>query len=148
MLSKAIEIATRAHAGQIDKGGEPYILHPLRVMLSCNTEIERICAVLHDVVEDSDISFDYLRLEGFSEEIIKALDCLTRRTHESYDQFIDRAIGNETACHVKMADLYDNMNITRIKNPTNKDIERIKKYQAAATRITKICRHVMIESPC
>ena len=78
MLNKAIELANRAHAGQVDLAGEPYILHPLRVMMTREKEIERICAVLHDVVEDSNISFDDLRKEGFSEEVIKALDCLTK----------------------------------------------------------------------
>lgn len=83
LLNRAIEIATRAHAGQVDKAGAPYILHPLRVMLSRENELERICAVLHDVVEDSDISFDDLRKEGFSEELIIVLDCLTKRKGES-----------------------------------------------------------------
>jgi (p)ppGpp synthase/HD superfamily hydrolase len=138
MLNKAIEIATRAHAGQVDKGGEPYILHPLRVMISRKNELERICAVLHDVVEDTDITFDKLRLEGFSEEVIEVLDCLTRRSNESYDEFIDRILCNETACNVKLADLCDNMDITRIKNPTQKDRERIKKYRDAANRIHEV----------
>jgi len=88
MLNKAIEIANRTHAGQVDKGGAPYILHPLRVMLSRENELERICAVLHDAVEDSDITFDDLRKEGFSEEVITILDCLTKRDGESYDEFI------------------------------------------------------------
>jgi (p)ppGpp synthase/HD superfamily hydrolase len=138
MINKAIEIATRAHAGQVDKGGEPYILHPLRVMISRKNELERICAVLHDVVEDTDITFDKLRLEGFSEEVIEVLDCLTRRSNESYDEFIDRILCNETACNVKLADLCDNMDITRIKNPTQKDRERIKKYRDAANRIHEV----------
>ncbi len=135
MLNKAIEIANRAHAGQIDKGGEPYILHPLRVMLSRENELERICAVLHDVVEDSDITFDDLRKEGFSEEVIAVLDCLTKRDGESYDTFINRVLSNQTACHVKLADLRDNMNLTRIESPTEKDIERIQKYKDASERI-------------
>ncbi|WP_038263193.1 HD domain-containing protein [Peptoclostridium litorale] len=135
MLNKAIEIANRAHAGQVDKAGEPYILHPLRVMLSMKDELERICAVLHDVVEDSDITFDNLRKEGFSEEVINVLDCLTKRDGESYDDFIDRVIINKIACQIKLADLYDNMNLCRIKNPTNKDRARIEKYREAADRI-------------
>jgi len=140
MLNKAIEIATRAHAGQVDKAGEPYILHPLRVMLSCKNELERICAVLHDVVEDSEITFDDLRKEGFSEDIITVLDCLTKRRGESYDEFIDRVLKNETACRVKLADLRDNMDLTRIKDPKDKDFERIKKYKEAADRILDALR--------
>lgn len=135
MLNKAIEIATRAHDGQVDKGGVPYIFHPLRVMLSGKNELERICAVLHDVVEDSDITFDVLRKEGFSEEVIAVLDCLTKRDGESYDDFISRILLNKTACHVKLADIRDNMNLARIENPTVKDEERIKKYGEATKRL-------------
>lgn len=138
MLNKAIEIANRAHTGQIDKGGEPYILHPLRVMMTRDNENERICAVLHDVIEDSDITFDDLREAGFSEEIIEVLDCITKRPGENYDDFISRVLGNETACKVKLADLWDNMNLSRIKNPDEKDRKRIVKYQEAADRIWDI----------
>lgn len=135
MLDKAILIATKSHQGQIDKAGQPYILHPLRVMFSRKNETERICAVLHNVVEDIDITLDYLRSEGFSEEILIALDALTRRESETYDKFIDRIINNNIASHVKLADLCDNMDILRIKNPTKKDYERIEKYRKAAKRI-------------
>ena len=135
MLNKAIEIANRAHMGQVDKAGAPYILHPLRVMMTRDNEIERICAVLHDVIEDSDVTFDNLRREGFSEEIIEVLNCVTKRAGESYDDFINRILGNEIACRVKLADLCDNMNISRIKNPTEQDEERIKKYRDAADKI-------------
>lgn len=135
MLNKAIEIATRAHAGQVDKAGEPYILHPLRVMLTRETELERICAVLHDVIEDTNITFDDLRNEGFSENVITILDCLTKRDGENYDAFINRVLKNETACRVKLADLCDNMDLTRIHNPTEKDKERVQKYNKASERI-------------
>lgn len=135
MLNKAIEIANLAHKGQIDKGGAPYILHPLRVMMTRENEIERICAVLHDVVEDSDITFNDFRCEGFSEEVVDVLDCLTKRTGEKYDEFINRVISNRIACRVKLADLRDNMDTSRIKNPSEKDIERMKKYQDAEKQI-------------
>jgi hypothetical protein len=135
MLDKSILIATKSHQGQIDKAGQPYILHPLRVMFSRKNETERICAVLHDVIEDTDITLDYLRSEGFSEEILIALYTLTRRDSETYDEFIDRIINNNIASHVKLADLCDNMDILRIKNPTEKDYERIEKYSKAAERI-------------
>lgn len=138
MLNKAIEIANRAHTGQVDKAGSPYILHPLRVMLSRENDLERICAVLHDVIEDSDITLDDLRNEGFSQEVIAVLDCLTKRDGENYDEFISRILKNETACHIKLADLYDNMNLDRIENPTEKDKARIKKYQKAANRILDV----------
>ncbi|WP_331665420.1 hypothetical protein [Anaerocolumna sp.] len=135
MLNKAIEIATKAHAGQVDKGGAPYILHPLRVMLNCESEAAKVCAALHDVIEDTNITLDDLKAEGFTDEIITVLDCLTKRTGESYDEFINRVLTNEIACQVKLADLADNMNLTRIQNPTVKDEECIKKYNQAADRI-------------
>jgi (p)ppGpp synthase/HD superfamily hydrolase len=135
MLEKAILIAVNAHQGQIDKGGKPYILHPMRVMFSRKNEVEQIIAVLHDVIEDTDVTLDYLRREGFSEEILSALDALTRRKDESYDEFISRIIINKTACHVKLADLNDNMDLSRIEHPTKKDYERIEKYRKAVDRI-------------
>jgi hypothetical protein len=138
MLNKAIEIAAKAHAGQVDKGGNPYILHPLRVMQNfCDDgdESAQICAVLHDVVEDTSVTLDDLRSEGFSEAIITSLDCLTKRKGESYDDFISRVLMNKLACKVKRGDLADNMNLTRIPNPTAKDEERIKKYRKAADRL-------------
>lgn len=135
MLEKAILIATNAHKGQVDKAGKPYILHPLRLMFSRQNETERICAVLHDVIEDTDITLDYLRDQGFSEEVLTALDALTRRNDESYDEFISRIINNKIACYVKLADLCDNMDLSRIENPSEKDYIRIEKYRKAKDRI-------------
>ena len=135
LLTKAIQIAAQAHADQTDKGGSPYIFHPLRVMLSLDSISEQICGVLHDVIEDTDTNLNELRKLGFSEEIVVALDLLTRRSDESYDEFIDRMLGNPIACHVKLADLKDNMNISRISSPTAKDYERISKYKKAVKKI-------------
>lgn len=135
MLNKAIEIATIAHENQVDKGGNPYILHPLRVMMNCESENAKICAVLHDVVEDTSITFGDLKEYGFNDEIITALDCLTKRKGEPYEEFINRVLQNEVACYVKLADLIDNMDLTRIKNPTEKDELRNKKYQLAVDKI-------------
>ena len=136
MLNKAIEIASKAHTGQVDKSGHPYILHPLRVMLNCEDETAKICAVLHDVVEDTNITLDDLKAYGFSDEVITALACLTKQHGESYNGFISRVLTNEIACRVKLADLADNMDLTRIQNPSAKDEERIKKYNDAADRIS------------
>lgn len=138
MLNKAIQIATRAHNGQVDQAGQPYILHPLRVMLNRETELEQICAVLHDVIEDSDITLEYLRQEGFSQAVITAVDCLTKRAGESYDDYIGRILTNETACRVKLADLLDNMNLTRIANPSEEDKAKLRKYELAADRIDDV----------
>lgn len=136
MLNKAIAIAAKAHDGQVDKGGNPYILHPLRVMMNCESEATKICAVLHDVIEDTNITFEDLKSQGFSDEIVTPLDCLTKREGESYDDFISRILLNETACRVKLADLIDNMDLTRIQNLSKEDKERIQKYKLAADRIS------------
>lgn len=135
MLEKAILIATIAHKGQLDKGGSPYILHPLRLMFAMHNETEKICAVLHDVIEDTEITLDYLRNEGFSEEVLSALDALTRRSNETYDEFIRRIIKNKIASNIKLADLSDNMDLSRISNPTQKDYDRIEKYRRASNLI-------------
>jgi (p)ppGpp synthase/HD superfamily hydrolase len=133
LLEKAIIIATNAHKDQVDKGGEPYILHPLRVMISLNTEEERVVGVLHDVLEDSHITIKYLEENGFLGEnkILEALNSITKKESESYEDFILRVKLNDIARRVKLADLEDNMNISRIKNPTKKDFARIDKYKKA-----------------
>ena len=130
-IEKAIELALRAHTGQVDKGGEPYILHPLRLMLRMDGEAEAIAAVLHDVVEDADIGLDDLRASGFPEEAIQAIDCLTKRKGEDYEAFVRRVETNEIARKVKIADLEDNLNIARIPNLAPLDLERVAKYHRA-----------------
>jgi len=128
-LERAIQIAAEAHAGQVDKGGSPYILHPLRVMMAMETEGERIVAVLHDVIEDCPRWPEArLYVEGFSAEVLEALEALTRRPDEDYTGFIDRIAVNPLASRVKLADMMDNANLKRIPNPTAADHERAKKY--------------------
>lgn len=134
-LEQALLIATKAHKGQVDKGGSPYILHPLRVMFLCEKEEEKICALLHDVIEDTYVTLEDLRKEGFSEGIMEAVEALTRRDSESYDAFIDRLKYNAIASRVKLADLEDNMNLSRIANPREQDYQRIEKYKRAQKRI-------------
>jgi (p)ppGpp synthase/HD superfamily hydrolase len=134
-LEKAILIAVQAHQGQEDKAGDPYILHPLRVMLRMDTETETIAAILHDIVEDTRWTKDDLRKEGFSEEVLEVVDCLTRKEKESYEEFIERVKLNPIARKVKLADLEDNMDVKRIKEPKEKDWERLKKYHRAWMRL-------------
>lgn len=131
MLEKSIEIAVKAHKNQKDKGEQPYILHPLRVMMKQSNDVCKIVAVLHDVIEDSKLTLDDLINDGFTMEIISALDCLTHRKGENYFDYIRRIKTNPIALFVKYADLEDNMDMNRIKNPTDKDYERKKKYQKA-----------------
>ncbi|MCY6483891.1 GTP pyrophosphokinase [Clostridium aestuarii] len=138
LLSKAIIIATQAHEGQTDKGGNPYILHPLRIMLKMNDETSQIVAILHDTIEDTDITLEYLSKEGFSEETIKALSSITRIRDEDYMQFIKRCKNNRIGRIVKLADLEDNSNIKRIPNPSKKDYDRLEKYKQAKNELLKI----------
>ncbi|MCP3772306.1 GTP pyrophosphokinase [Paenibacillus sp. MZ04-78.2] len=130
-LTKAILIATAAHQAQLDKGNQPYILHPLRLMLQAPDNDSRIVAVLHDVIEDSDMTMEALRQEGFAEHLLEALDCLTRRENESYNRFLQRIKPNALARFVKLLDLEDNRDVRRIKNLSEKDFARLQKYEKA-----------------
>jgi len=137
MLERAIEISVEAHKGQIDKGGSPYILHPLRVMGNVDGESEKIVAVLHDVVEDSNWTFEALLAEGFSIEVIEALKSVTKESEdEDYDLFIQRAMQNPIGRKVKIADLRDNLDVTRISDITDTDVKRINKYKKALKILT------------
>ena len=135
-LQRAIEIATQAHQGQFDKAGRDYIGHPLRVMEMGKTENEKIVGVLHDVIEDTDWTFEKLTEEGFSQEIISALRCVTKLSeNENYDDFIDRVKKNPLAVAVKINDLTDNMDIRRLPYLSDKDVKRLKKYLKAYKRL-------------
>jgi (p)ppGpp synthase/HD superfamily hydrolase len=138
LLEHAIELAVAAHHGQLDKSGAPYILHPLRVMFRMTSEAERMAAVLHDVVEDTDWSLDGLLAEGFPAEVVEAVDCLTRREGEPYDDFVARAAANPIARRVKLADLEDNMDVRRILTWSAKDGERMERYQKAWRFLTSL----------
>ncbi len=129
-IEKAIAIAAAAHAGQVDKAGQAYILHPLRVMLRVSTIEQRIAAVLHDVVEDTDVTLEQLRGEGFSAAVLGAIEALTKRPGEGRLQAAERAAQNPIALVVKLADNAENMDLSRISEPTAKDFERLKEYEA------------------
>ncbi len=137
-LELAIAIAAEAHAGQTDQGDSPYILHPLRVMLRMNSDTDRIVAVLHDVLEDCPAwSAARLRSNGFSEEIITAIEALTRYPWESYETFIARAGRNEIARRVKLADLAKNCDLSRLSAPSQADVERAAKYELAIEALSQ-----------
>jgi len=131
LLEKAISIAVEAHRGQRDRTGAPYILHPMRVMAGVDSDTEKMVAILHDVVEDTDWTFEKLAQEGFSDEVIEALKCVTKREGEEYENFVKRSAGNETARRVKIADLEHNMDARRLSEATEKDVERLRKYVRA-----------------
>lgn len=137
-LEKAIEIATQAHRGQVDKYGAPYIGHVMRVMNLGRTEEEKICGVLHDVVEDTDWTFERLAAEGFGPDIIAALRCVTKESEdEDYDHFVQRTLQNRLACLVKLNDLTDNMDVRRMLEVTTKDVARLNKYLRAFRKIAE-----------
>jgi len=127
-IERAIEIAAKQHAGNIDKGGSPYVFHPLRLMFAVKSPFEKMAAVLHDVVEDTPVSLDDLRNEGFHPDVIEAIDALTKQPGESRIEAAKRAAANPIAGVVKLADVTDNMDLSRISEPTDKDFERLKEY--------------------
>jgi hypothetical protein len=137
-VERAIAIAAEGHAGQLDKAGNPYVLHPLRVMLRLDTPEERMAGVLHDVVEDCGWSIDDLRAEGFSEAVLRAVEAVTKRDGETYDEFVARAAADPIGRRVKLADLEDNCDLRRIHHPTEKDFARIEKYRRAIAMIREI----------
>ena len=128
-IERAIEIAARAHAGQLDKAGAPYILHPLRLMLSLHTPEQRMAGVLHDVVEDTPVTLADLAAEGFPAQVIEAVRALTKLPGESRLAAARRAVRNPIARAVKLADVTDTMDLTRISNPTAEDYARLKEYE-------------------
>ncbi|BBH19133.1 hypothetical protein Back11_04780 [Paenibacillus baekrokdamisoli] len=130
-ITTALIIAATAHKGQYDKGNKPYILHPLAVMNRVHTLEEKIVAILHDVVEDTSVTLEVLSVQGFTPVMIDAIDRLTKRESESYMDFIQRAKENEISRNVKIADIQENMDLSRLTKPTDKDHERVEKYQKA-----------------
>ena len=124
-LEDAILLAAQAHKGKADRYGAPFILHPLRVMLRLESEIERIVGVLHDVVEKTPLSLETLRAAGYSEEVLKALDCVTRRPDETYEEFVERSAANPLARRVKIADLEDNIDTHRMSELSERDAQRL-----------------------
>lgn len=138
LLTKAISIALKEHEGQTDKAGMPYAGHIMRVMQAGRTTDEKIVGVLHDLVEDTDWTFDMLLAEGFPIHIVEALRCVTKLSDdESYDEFIQRVKSNPLAVAVKINDLTDNMDIRRLSDITEADAQRLRKYLKAYRDLIK-----------
>jgi len=131
IIEKSLEIALKAYKGQKDKAGKTYILHPLRIMAKMNTEEEMSVAMLHDVIEDSDYTFEDLISEGIPANVANAVQALSKNKDENYEQFIERILRNKLASKIKLADIEDNINILRLDTVTQKDLERISKYHKA-----------------
>jgi len=130
MLAKMLVIATNAHDGQFDRGGNPYILHPLKVMHYLKSDDEELmCMALgHDVIEDTSVTFKDLREAGISERVIEGIRALTKMPGQTYEEYKGGVFANKDAMKVKMADLRHNSDIRRLKGVTEKDIARIAKY--------------------
>ena len=140
MLNQAIVIATEAHKNQFDKAGKPYILHPLRVMLNVSSEEEMICAVLHDTLEDTNITPQFLLELGFSLTIVEAILSVTKsKRDKDYFEFVKRAKENPIGRKVKIADLKDNIDLSRISNPSENDFTRLEKYKKALSILEYNC---------
>ena len=137
MITKAFCIACNAHKGQKDKAGAPYILHPLTVALHVKGRARKTVALLHDVVEDTDITIDYLVKSGFSDDVVRAVAAITKSGAETYDEYLYRVRANSIARDVKLADLHHNCNLTRLKEVTDRDKKRVKKYEQAISFLTE-----------
>ena len=131
LLKKAAQLASDAHAGQVDKGGNPYIDHPAAVADKLVSEDEKIVALLHDTVEDTYLTLATVADAGFPENIVHAIDCLTKRSGEAYEDYLRRIRGNHLARAVKIADIEHNMDLSRLKTVNAADRKRLEKYKAA-----------------
>lgn len=131
LLERAIKLAQKYHEGQFDKGGYPYIEHPLRVMNGVESIDEKIIAVLHDVLEDCNVSRNQLINEGIPEYLVERLEILCKGKNEKYFDYIKRIKVDQLTINVKLSDLNDNMNIKRLKEVTEQDLKRLEKYRTA-----------------
>ncbi len=141
-LDDATLLAAQAHYGQKDRNNRPYILHPLRVMLrmEIDDEAATMVAILHDTIEDTDITLESLRTAGYPEEIVTAIDALSRRENENYDAYIDRVQLNSLACRVKLVDLEDHMDLLQINELSPQSLERLQKYHDAWKKLSEPIR--------
>lgn len=131
LFKAALEIATEAHKGQVDKAGKAYIDHPLFVASKMETEEEKAVALLHDVLEDSDYTADDLLKAGIPEKVLEAVKAITHLEGQDYFEYLKGVKANPLACKVKIQDVLHNSDITRIENPTEKDFARLNKYKNA-----------------
>ena len=136
LLEKAIRIAVNAHMGQLDKGGHPYILHPLRVMMEGETPEEMILGILHDTIEDTSIAINFLQSEGFPHDILKDLELLTKKKDEDYFEYLAKIKNSPRAKKIKLRDMKDNSNILRLHVVEEKHLKMIKKYHSAVLYLT------------
>lgn len=132
LYTLSFRIAAQAHRGQVDKGGRPYLLHPLAVARQVSGTESKILALLHDVPEDTDVSLEQLA-PLLPPQLLKSLKLLTRRPGQPYSEYIEQLAQDPMAAQVKLADLTHNMDLRRIPHPTEKDFQRLEKYKKAYT---------------
>ena len=137
LLPVAIALAVEAHGGTIGKDGMPYILHPLRLMMKADGYAEQIVAVLHDAVEDTALTLQELADRGFPEEIVSAIEAVTKKPGEDYEAFIERIAADPLAARVKLLDLYDNVDLTRLAEVGETDLQRVAKYHRTIARLER-----------
>lgn len=140
-LARAVALATEAHKGQVDKGGKDYIEHPLRVSAALQGWPAKTAGVLHDIVEDTSVTLEQLRKAGFDATVLAAVDALTKRAGEDYEVYLARLMLQELAVRVKIADMTDNMDLSRIPNPTDKDHRRLEKYRRVLPELQEKLRN-------
>lgn len=140
LLLRAIDLSSTHHLSQRDKGGERYFGHPVRVAERCDTDEQRIVALMHDLLEDTPVTAQQLLDDGFPLHIVEAVQALTHRQGETYDKFIDRLSANAIARRVKIADLLDNMDVTRLPVLTDHDCQRLQKYHRSWRKLLAIAR--------
>ena len=131
MTKKAMKLAYAVHDGQFDKGGVPYIFHPIAVAEAMQTEDETVVALLHDTIEDCGITKEYLMAAGFSREVADAVYAMSKRDGETYDEYIARVKANPIAKKIKISDLNHNMDLSRLSTVTDQAKMRIEKYKKA-----------------
>lgn len=142
ILEDAIALAATAHRGQGYPTSalrrEPFILHPMRVVLRVETDVERVVAALHDIIEDTDYTLNELRRLGYPSVVVEAVDRLTRRAGESYADYIERVAEDRLARRVKLADLVDNLANNRGVESTAIEQERAERYEEAQARLLAV----------
>ena len=138
LYDRALKIAIKAHEGQKDKSGREYVMHPIRVAERCKDPKAKIVALLHDTIEDTYVTAEYLREQGFPEEIVEGILSVTKHEGETYEEFVRRASINPIGKEVKKADLEDNMDIRRLMEITDEDVKRLRKYLRAWQYLTDL----------
>jgi (p)ppGpp synthase/HD superfamily hydrolase len=138
LIEKSLEIALKAYIGQKDKAGATYILHPLRIMAKMQSQEEMAVALLHDVIEDSDMNANDLLKAGIPSTVVDAVTLLSKQAGDSYEGFIDKVMLNPLAAKIKKADIEDNINILRLDTVTDKDLQRIAKYHRAWKKLDEL----------